>query len=73
MSSELILQTVNTIPCDGQVRDYDQLETETKQYIVELAEAETPLTVPSEIVESIISTKIIKYTSYIRIREHKPS
>lgn len=69
MPSKLTVQTAQTIPCDGRVRDYDQLETAAKQYVAEYADEETETAVSPRVVGCFDAGEFINYTDYLRIEE----
>lgn len=68
MKSRLTVQTLDSVPCDGQVRDYDQLKPAAKECVAEIAEGETEITVSSGVAGCFDADEIINYTNYLQIR-----
>lgn len=69
MDVRLTVREVETIPDGMSVRDYDQLDPEAREYVAELAQAETPVEVPPRIAAAFERRELIKYTVYLRIQE----
>jgi hypothetical protein len=67
MTSNLTVQTAGTVSRDCQIRDYDQLDPEAKQFLAELADDETAITVPARVARCFDRREVINFTEYIRI------
>lgn len=67
MTSKLTVQPVSTVSGDQQVRDYDQLDPEAKQFLADLVDEETEMTVSSRVANSFDRCEIVKYTRYLQI------
>jgi hypothetical protein len=68
MTSQLTVHPVKTVPCDRQVRDYDQLDPTAKQYFAELESNKTAAMIPAQVAASFDCGEVIRYTVYFRIQ-----
>jgi hypothetical protein len=67
MTPTLTVQPIRTVSSDRQVRDYDQLEPPAKQFLAELTDDGTAITVPPRVARCFNRREVIKYTDYFRI------
>lgn len=70
MTPRISAHEVETVPERVSVRDFDQLDTGAKQYVVELSRQGSPREVPREVAVRLASSELVNYTDYLRI--HAP-
>ncbi len=67
MTAKLTVQPISTVSSDQQVRDYDQLDPEAKQFLADLADEGTETAVSSGVASSFARCEIVKYTNYVSV------
>jgi hypothetical protein len=68
MDSRLSVREVETIPDEASVHDFDQLNADTQQYVVELTRGETRVEPPDDVATALASCDLVKYIGYLRVQ-----
>jgi hypothetical protein len=67
MDVRLSVREAKTVPEEVSVQDFDQLDTDVQQYIVELTRGDRSIEAPSDVATVLASCGLVKYTGYLRI------
>lgn len=68
MAPRLFVCEVETVPEEVSVHDFDQLDDDAQQYVVEFTRGETTVEPPDDVAAALASCELVKYTGYLRVQ-----